>query len=222
MIERVIERVTEAQLRQDIIDVARLFTSRGLSVGKSGNVSVRYKAGCLITPSALPYEQLETDDIVQLDLQGNVSNERQSPSSEWHFHCGIYKNRNDVKAIIHMHSTYCTALACTHKNIPAFHYMVAVVGGRDIPLVPYALFGTKALSNHVVEGLTNRNACLLANHGAVIVGGDLQGTFSLAEEVENLAQQYCEVLKVGEPAILGDNEMDEVLEKFKSYGKRVE
>ncbi|MCP4274347.1 MAG: class II aldolase, partial [Gammaproteobacteria bacterium] len=98
----------------------------------------------------------------------------------------------------------------------------AVGGGRDIPLVPYALFGTKALSNHVVEGLTNRNACLLANHGAVIVGGHLQSTFSLAEEVENLAQQYCEVLKVGEPAILGDNEMDEVLEKFKSYGKRVE
>jgi len=212
---------TETQLRQDIIDVARQFTHQGLSVGKSGNVSVRYGDGCLITPSGLSYDQLETVDIVHLDLQGNVSNEKQLPSSEWHFHCGIYKNRNEVNAVIHMHSTYCTALACAHKHIPAFHYMVAVGGGKDIPLAPYALFGTEELSNYVVEGLTNRNACLLANHGVVIVGGDLHSTFSLAEEVENLAEQYCEVLKIGQPDILSDSEMDEVLEKFKSYGKRL-
>jgi len=219
--KRVTKRVTEVQLRQDIIDVAKQFIHRGLSVGKSGNVSVRYNDGCLITPSALSYEQLETADIVHLDLQGNVTGKNQLPSSEWHFHCGIYKERKDVNAIIHIHSTYCTALACAHKNIPAFHYMVAVGGGREIPLVPYALFGTEELSNNVVKGLTNRNACLLANHGVVIVGGDLQSTFSLAEEVENLAQQYCEVLKIGQPAILSDTEMDEVLEKFKSYGKRL-
>lgn len=216
-----IEKSTEIQFRQDIIDVARQFTRRGLSVGKSGNVSVRYTDGCLITPSALSYDQLEIADIVHLDLQGNVSNQNQLPSSEWHFHCDIYNKRKDVNAVIHMHSTYCTTLACAHKHIPAFHYMVAVGGGKDIPLVPYALFGTEELSNHVVKGLTNRNACLMANHGVVIVGGDLHSTLNLAEEVENLAKQYCEVLKIGQPHILSDSEMDEVLEKFKSYGKRL-
>jgi len=213
--------MTELQLRREVIEIARQLTGKGLSVGKSGNISTRFGDGCLITPSALAYEQLRAEDIVQLDREGNILKGEQLPSSEYYFHRDIYKKRKDVNGIVHMHSTYCTALACAHKNIPAFHYMVAIAGGKDIPLVPYALFGTETLSQHVIEGLKNRNACLLANHGAVVVGGDLSNTLNLAEEVENLAKQYCELLKIGQPNILSDNEMDEVLEKFRHYGKRI-
>ncbi len=211
----------ESQLRLDIIDVVQQFSRKSLSVGKSGNVSTRFNKGCLITPSAVSYEQLHAENIVQLDRQGNRIKGEGLPSSEWRLHHNIYATREDVNAIIHMHSTYCTVLACAQKNIPAFHYMVAIAGGKDIPLVPYALFGSEQLSKYVVEGLQDRNACLLANHGVVIVGEDLNATLNLAEEVENLARQYCELLQVTEPTILSDDDMDEVLKKFKHYGKRV-
>ena len=212
--------MTDHALRQQVIAVAQKFNTHNLSVGMSGNVSARLDDACLITPSAVRYDALQTSDLVTLDFNGKVLQGDRPPSSEWHFHCGIYQSRPDVNAVLHMHSTYCTVLACAHKHIPAFHYMVAVAGGNDIPLVPYAIYGSSELSNHVKDGLKERNACLLANHGLVVVGADLDSAFNLAVEVENLARQYCQLLQTGTPQILSDAQMNEVLEKFKSYGKR--
>mgnify|MGYP002635045170 CR=1 FL=1 len=211
---------SEAELRKQIIHYAKRLSADGLSPGKSGNISVRFGNGCLITPSATDYDQLTSDDIVLIDLSGKIIRSMAKPSSEWHFHCGIYLNRSDVQAVVHTHSTYSTALACAHKNIPAFHYMVAVAGGKDIPLVDYALFGTTELSENVVAGLLERNACLLANHGLVSVAENLEKAFNLTAEVECLAKQYCEVLKLGEPQLLTDAEMALVMNKFNHYGQR--
>jgi L-fuculose-phosphate aldolase len=192
-----------------------------LSVGRSGNLSIRYKDGCLITPSGVDYQQLSAADMVRIDLGGHKVEEGLDPSSEWHFHCGLYHSRPDVHAVVHAHSTYCTSLACSHHSIPAFHYMVAVAGGKDIPLAPYALFGTEELSEHVTQALLERQACLLANHGMIAVGSDLPAAFNLALEVETLAQQYCEALKLGNANTLSDEQMQDVLDKFESYGQRL-
>lgn len=211
----------EHALRQQLCDYALALGSSGLSVGRSGNLSVRFGEHCLVTPSGVDYQQLSPADMVLIDLDGNTVAGALQPSSEWHFHCGLYRARADVHAVVHAHPTYCTSLACSRRHIPAFHYMVAVAGGKDIPLAPYALFGTEELSGHVLKALQERQACLLANHGMIAVGRDLPAAFNLALEVETLAQQYCEVLKLGEPCLLNDAQMDAVLAKFSGYGQRV-
>ena len=210
-------------LRQSLIEYAIKLNSSGLSAGKSGNISVRCEDGLLITPTGMSYHDLSLDDIVQLDIDGNLSPPEQHtlPSSEWHFHCGIYKARPDIHAVAHAHPTYCTALACTSRNIPAFHYMVAVAGGKQIPIAPYALFGTEQLSKHVVSALESAQACLLENHGMIALGTHLDAAFNLAIEVESLAQQYCQALALGEVTLLSDQQMNDVIEKFKGYGQRV-
>ncbi|MFA7555956.1 MAG: class II aldolase/adducin family protein [Spongiibacteraceae bacterium] len=211
----------ETLLRQQLIDYALKLNSSGLSVGKSGNLSVRSQQGVLITPTGMAYEQLTVDDIVLLHPDGQLATQQQRlPSSEWHFHCGIYQARPDINAVVHAHANYCTALACTGRHIPAFHYMVAIAGGNTIPLAPYALFGTEELSAHAIHALRNRQACLLANHGMLAIGNNLTSAFNLAIEIETLAQQYCEALKLGDVNILSSEQMTVVLDKFKHYGQR--
>ncbi len=208
--------------RQQVIDYALKLNTTGLSPGKSGNISVRFNEGLLVTPSGVEYQQLSPSDIVNMDLSGNVSDDCVlQPSSEWHFHSDLYQSRADINAIVHTHSTYCTALACTGRSIPAFHYMVAIAGGKDIPIAPYALFGTEQLSENIVACLQSRQACLLANHGMIAMGSDLATAFKLAQEVEALAKQYCIALKLGNLNVLSDQEMIEVLDRFKHYGQRL-
>lgn len=205
-------------LRQQLIDTARAFAPHGLGVGSSGNVSARVEGGFLITPSAMAYNQCIPEDIVFVDMSGGPHGTRK-PSSEWLFHLAIYAARKDVNAVVHTHAPACTALACLHKKIPAFHYMVAIAGGSDIPCAPYATFGTQELADNVVEALQKRNACLLANHGMICLGDDLQQAFDLAIEVESLAGIYSETLKIGEPEFLSADDMQRVLEKFTDYKK---
>jgi L-fuculose-phosphate aldolase len=140
------------------------------------------------------------------------------PSSEWRIHKDIYENNENIKAVIHTHSSYCTALACTKRDIPAFHYMVAVAGGKDIKCAKYATFGTKELSENVIKALEDRKACLLANHGMIAVGKSLDEALKLAVEIEELAKQYYLVLQLGDTNIICDEEMDKIIEKFKTYG----
>jgi len=135
-------------------------------------------------------------------------------------HTMIMKHRPDVSAIVHTHSRHATALACTGRPIPAFHYMVAVAGGEDIRCAPYASFGSQALSDHAVAALDGRKACLLANHGVIALGASVEAAFKLAGEVENLAAQYCQALAIGDVRILGQAEMREVIEKFRTYGSQ--
>jgi L-fuculose-phosphate aldolase len=202
--------------REALIETAHAMNRCGLNQGTSGNVSLRTDGGMLITPSALPYESLQAGDLASVDFEGGTSG-TQRPSSEWRFHLDIYRQRPDAQAVLHAHPTYCTALACLRRPIPAFHYMVAVAGGRDIRCAPYATFGTQALSDHVLEALQGRRACLLANHGLVCLASDLPAALALAVEVEHLAKSYLQCLAVGEPAILDDAEMERVLRKFEDY-----
>ena len=204
--------------RREIIDTARRMNALGLNRGTSGNVSARVDGGLLITPSGIPCEECRPGDIVEMGMDG-TSDDRRRPSSEWRFHRDILAARPEVGAVVHAHSPFATTLACLGRGIPAFHYMVAVAGGRDIRCAPYATFGTQALSDVAVKALEGRRACLLANHGMIAVAPALKAALALAVEVEALAEQYWRVLQVGEPTLLDDAEMDVVLEKFRTYGQ---
>ncbi len=212
----------EAVARRDVIDTALAMSRQGLSPGRSGNVSARFGDAILITPSGMAYDALAPGDIVRVGLDGGVAAGQRSPSSETGFHLAAYRARPDVGAIVHTHSLHATVLACARRPIPAFHYMVAVAGGDDIPLVPYATFGTEELARHVAVGLAHRNACLMANHGQIAVGATCSEALALANEVEVLAEQYVKVLTLGSPHILARDEMARVLEKFAGYGQKAQ
>jgi len=191
----------------------------GINRGKSGNVSARLDDGFLVTPSGLPYDETTPADIVAMSLDGEVRGTR-VPSSEWRFHRDIYRARPDAHAIVHTHAPFATSLACLHRGIPAFHYMVAIAGGSDIRCAPYATFGTQELSDHAVSALAGRKACLLANHGMIALGESLGKALALAIEVETLAEMYWRALQVGEPKLLPAEEMAVVLAKFATYGQQ--
>lgn len=217
-------RAAEGELaaRKNVIETAREMSRMGLSPGRSGNVSRRWQSGMLVTPSGMAYDALVPKDIVFVDAGGSVPPGQRKPSSEWRFHLAAYNARAEIGAVVHTHSLHATVLACAHRPIPAFHYMVAAAGGKDIPLVPYATFGTEELSDHVAAGLAHRNACLMANHGQIAVGATLQSALELAAEVEVLAEQYYKVLTLGKPVILPDAEMALMLEKFQTYGQKAQ
>ena len=211
---------SDVALRAEIIATAQRMASSGLTPGKSGNVSARTDSGMLITPTGMSYGELKPSDIVGVRGDGTAMAGQRLPSSEWRFHLTIYKAREDVEAVVHTHSLNATALACIHRTIPAFHYMVAVAGGDRILCAPYATYGTEALAKNVVRALAERRACLIANHGAVAVGETLRKAYDLAWEVETLAAQYARARQLGRPRLLSAREMNQVLEKFKTYGKQ--
>ncbi len=207
------------RVRRIIIETCRSMERLGLNQGTSGNVSARAGDSVLITPSGISYEALRPGDIVELARDGvRLSGER-APSSEWRFHVDILNARPEAGAVVHAHAPFCTALACTGREIPAFHYMVARAGGDSIRCARYATFGTQALSDNAIGALSGRSACLLANHGMIAIGADLERALSLALEVETLAAQFCRALQVGEPRLLPDDEMQRVLERFETYGQ---
>jgi L-fuculose-phosphate aldolase len=209
-----------AALRTMVLAACRELTRRGLTHGTSGNVSVRCdERRFFVSPSGMDYELLQADDVPLMDLDGRWLGRRR-PSSEWRFHRDILESRPDVGAIVHTHSPRATALACTGRGIPAFHYMVAIAGGRDIRCAPYHTFGTQELSDAALLALQDRKACLLANHGVIATGADLANAVALAGEVENLALQYTVALTLGEIRILDDAEMSRVIEKFRTYGQQ--
>lgn len=210
--------MNELTLRNAVIAIALEMNAKGINRGKSGNVSARWRDGFLVTPSGLPYERTGPADIVFIDA-GGIPAGRRVPSSEWRFHHDIYRTRPDVQAVVHTHSSFATTLACLGKEVPAFHYMVAVAGGNSIRCAPYATFGTQALSDHALKALEGRRACLLANHGMIAVGPSLERALAIAVEVEALCEQYWRALQIGMPNILSDEEMTVVLEKFKTYGQ---
>ena len=218
----VADRFDDQALRQQLVTVARRMNGTGLNQGTSGNLSVRIEEGILVTPSSLPYEQMEVGDLVALDLSGQPLKEKQRrPSSEWRLHADVLSCRPEAMAVLHCHPIHATALACHDRGIPAFHYMVAVAGGDEIRCAPYATFGTKALSDNVVNALAQRNACLLARHGMVTLGKDLESALRVAVEVETLARMYLQALQLGEPPLLSTQQMQAVHAQFRGlhYGQ---
>jgi L-fuculose-phosphate aldolase len=204
-------------LRFKVIKYAKMLNSKKLSALRSGNISVRYKNGFLITPSGKKYSLLKNKDIVFVSFKGKFDIKKGIPSSEWRFHQDIYLNKKDAKAIVHAHSNCATAISAHGKIIPAFHYMVAMAGGNDIKCAKYATYGTRKLSKNILKALRNRSACLIGNHGQIVFSEDLAKAFELAEEVENLSNQYINALKIGKPKILSSKEMNKVLSKAKNY-----
>ena len=203
--------------RDELLAVMQKLAQLGLNRGTSGNASVRVEGGFLVTPSGMHVDDMIAADMVTMNFEGEATGERR-PSSEWHFHLDILRQRPEINAVVHTHSTFATALACLRKGLPPFHYMIAVAGGDSIRCAPYALFGTEALSHAAVKALEGRRACLLANHGMIALGNTLRQALDVAVEVESLCEQYLRALQVGEPVLLNSHEMAEVFEQFKGYG----
>lgn len=209
------------QTRDDMIATCRAMTERGINQGTSGNVSVRIDGGMLITPSAIPYEDMTPDMMVTLPLDRDPDgSERMKPSSEWRFHQAVLRARPDMPVVLHAHPVNATAVACQRLTIPAVHYMVAAYGGHDVPLAGYATFGTDALSVEVVTALEARHGCLMANHGATVLGESLEKALWRMEELEVLARLFIETRSCGVPVLLSEAEIADVLEGFASYGVR--
>ncbi len=204
-------------MRAQLLAIAQQLSELGLNKGTSGNVSVRHEDGFLITPSGMNVTEMQTSSMVMMSMDGTPKSDGK-PSSEWRFHRDIYQAKPHVGAVVHTHSMFATTLACLQKDIPPFHYMIAIAGGDSIPCAPYALFGTQALSDAAITALKDRKACLLANHGMIAIGKDLKQALAITQEVETLCEQYWRALKIGEPYLLSKQEMAEVFEQFKGYG----
>mgnify|MGYP001809660013 FL=1 len=207
-------------LRAELVACVRRLDARGLNRGSTGNASVRdaIGQGVWITPTGMGAE-LEPDDLVWLSLDGAQVRGRWQPSSEWHFHLAAHRARAGRVAVLHTHSPHATALACLRRPLPAFHYMVAIAGANEVPLVPYHLFGTEALSQGVGAAMAAVDACLLANHGLIAAGDSLAKAEKVLAEIEALCGIYLQALAVGEPALLSAAEMAEVHERFRGYGR---
>jgi L-fuculose-phosphate aldolase len=206
-------------MRSALLKVSQRLSDLSLNKGTSGNVSVRHEDGFLITPSGMDVSDMTPNSMVKMNFDGSFEINKK-PSSEWRFHLDIHKSREDVNAVVHVHSMFATTLACLHQNIPSFHYMIAVAGGDSIRCAPYALFGTQTLSEFALKALEGRKACLLANHGMIALGRDLDDALRVAVEVENLCEQYWRILQINPtPPTLTEAEMKEVFAQFKGYGK---
>ena len=208
-----------ADLRAALIATACAMQPAGLNKGTSGNVSVRAGDGFFITPTGLPYATLTADDIPHMALDGRVEG-RRKPSSEWRFHRDLYASRPEIGAVLHAHSPFAVSLACLRREIPPFHYMIARFGGSTIRCADYAIFGSQELSTATIAAMQGRKGCLLANHGLLVAGRDLDEALALAVELEELCEQYWRASQLGQPVLLNDAEMAAVLEKFAGYGQQ--
>lgn len=208
-----------------LLDALHEMGAAGLSPGASGNISVRVDDGMIISASGAVAGKATDNDIVFVAEQTTSlvdwPDDQPRPSSEWQMHQALYRSHPHINAVVHCHSTHATALACMRRPIPAFHYMVSVAGGDDIPCCDYALFGSEALSTAVCQTLAHRHACLMANHGQICIADDATRALALAKEVEALAASYLLCLQSGEPVLLSDQQMAEVTNAFSHYGQRL-
>ncbi len=205
--------------RERIVHAYARLDREGLNRGSSGNVSMRSGSdGLLISPTGIDAARISADGIVELGLDGSARSEG-IPSSEWRMHAEIYRRFPDAQAVVHTHADACVALACRRQGIPAFHYMVAGYGGNDIRCAPYAAFGSAALAAAAADALQDRSACLLANHGMLSRGRDLDAAVLTAIKLETLARHYWMTLQLGPPVLLSDAEMQEVRTRYEHYGR---
>ena len=212
-----VSELSELAKREAVIAHCKALNSSGLNQGTSGNISIRHDGGMLISPTSRPYAELVPEDIVFVDAKG-VPTGRHQPSSEWRFHKDILDSRADVEAVVHAHPSYCTTLAIMGMEIPPIHYMLAVFGGSTIRCAPYEIYGSEALSKAAVKALEGRKACLLAHHGMISVGSSIEQAFWLAGELEALARQYHGCLVLGEPPLLTEQQIQDVINKINGYG----
>ncbi|HPF18722.1 MAG: L-fuculose-phosphate aldolase [Eubacteriales bacterium] len=214
-------------LREELIECGLSAIREGLTTGTGGNFSAcdRDSGLMAITPSAIPYSQIEPKDVVLLDIQtGAIRDSEAIPSSECDMHRIFYKYRTDLNAIIHTHTPFAATLSCFRKPLPAIHYLVAF-GGVDVPCAAYATYGTVALAKNAYQAMEGKKAVLLANHGLLAGGADLNDAFAVTEEIELCCQIYCRAMSMtslGEPVLLPLEEMEHMIDRFKNYGRRIE
>lgn len=209
--------ISEIEKRRLIIGHCLEMNRSGLNQGTSGNISIRHGDGLLITPTSMPYDAMTPADIVYLAMDGTAQGPHK-PSSEWRFHRDIMAARPDVNGIVHAHPTYCTILSIMNLEIPPIHYMIALAGGPNIRVAPYAIFGSEELSRNAVRALEGRDACLLEHHGLIAVGKTLPRAMWMAIEVETLARQYHGCLAIGTPRLLTEDQIRDVADKVAGYG----
>ena len=209
------------KLKEEVVRWAKELTLRNLTVGTGGNVScLEQSTGyMLITPSGMEYFALQTEDLVVMDLNGRVVEGRWKPSSEWRMHAEVYKQRPEIQAVVHAHSTYATAVSCLQQELPAIHYMVALAG-KSVPCAPYATFGSEELAERACETMAEGRAVLLANHGIVTAAESLSTAFRILEEIEQVAKLYCITKSMGNPVVLSEEEMQKMQQLFRSYGQK--
>ena len=223
--------MTEDEARAAVVDAYRALARLGMNTGSTGNVSIRFAPGMIITPSGVSAETITADGLVAMRLAGAPSPRpspptggegwvRGLPSTEWAMHAGIYAACPEAQFIIHTHADACTALACLNEGLPAFHYMIAQFGGEDVRCAPYVTFGTPELAKEAVKAIAGRNACLLANHGMIVHGRDAAQALLLAQQLEMLSRQYLLARSAGTPRLLTPAEMRAARERFKSYAAK--
>ena len=207
------------EICKELIKTCIEMESRGINQGTSGNLSIRYKNSFLITPSSISYNDMTPEDIVEMDWEGRFTGKQ--PSSEWRFHRDILKSRNDINVVLHCHSINATSLSCHNRNIPAFHYIVGLAGGKNIRCAKYATFGSQELSDNALIAIKDRLACLLGHHGMICLGKTLKQALMLGCEVEAMSKMYIKALSIGNTDILSEEEMVKVVKQMErmSYGK---
>ncbi|MEY9978690.1 L-fuculose-phosphate aldolase [Lysinibacillus sp. RC79] len=209
--------------REKVVRHCQLMIRNGLTKGTGGNISIYVPSeNCVaISPSGIPYEELTAADIVLIDLEGQIIEGHHKPSSEWAMHTMVYKRRPELKAVVHTHSIFAKTLSCLREPLPAVSYLVAVAG-KAVQCAEYASFGTPALGENALKAMEGSKAVLLANHGLLAAGANVEEAFNIAEEIELCAEVYIRARSIGTPVILDDQEMTYMLERFQTYGKPVE
>ena len=205
-----------------LIEYGKKLVKAGLTKGTGGNLSIfdRKNGHVAITPSGIDFFEIQPEDIVIIDVDGNVIEGNRTPSSEWAMHVMPYKYRDDIDAVIHAHTMYATVMACLRQELPATHYMIAVAG-ENVRVAEYATYGSPELAQNAFEAMKDRKAVILANHGILAGANDLLNAFNIVEEIEYCAEVYTKAKAIGEPVILPHEEMTLMAEKFKTYGQRV-
>ncbi len=210
----------ESDLRSGMVSACKSLVADGMIRGTSGNISVRTRGDMLITPTAVGYDVLRPEMIARMALDDEAGSwdGPNAPSTEWRFHRDILRTREDIGAVVHTHAPWCTVLAVARRSIPAIHYMIAAFGGPEIRVAEYARYGTAELSANVIEAMEGRNACLMANHGMVVVGTHLFRAIWLAGELEALAHQHYHALAIGSGHVLTPAQVAETARGFETYG----
>lgn len=206
--------------REKIIKYGRKLVESGLTKGTGGNLSIYNPEEELmaISPSGIDYFDIRLDDIVVMDLDGNVVEGDKKPSSEYAMHKIFYEKRDDIFSVVHCHSIYSTTISILREDLPASHYMIALAG-NNVRCAEYATYGTKQLALNAFEAMKDRYGVLLANHGLLTGADCIENAFNTAEELEYVAETYYRARSIGEPVILPDQEMEVMKERFKTYGQ---
>ena len=207
----------ESSARREVADALQYLDEQGLNFGTAGNVSVRTERGFMVSPSALAPRDVDAHSVVELDIEGEALSGG-IPTTEWRIHRDLYAEIPTAQAIVHMHSTYATALASLREDLPPFHYMIGKAGGDVIRCATYATYGSQELSDNVIEALGDRRACLMANHGMVAYADSMAKALTLAVEIESLCRQYLIARAAGTPVLLTDEQMAEARAKLARYG----